>query len=96
MLAIVEPGIGKTLRELRFEQLGQIASPAWSPDGKRLAFVGLAGGWSDLYVYDLASASLARLTRDGFGDLHPAWSPDGRSIVFATDRFSTDLDALRL
>ncbi len=96
VLAIVEPGIGKTLRELRFEQLGQIASPAWSPDGKRLAFVGLAGGWSDLYVYDLASASLARLTRDGFGDLHPAWSPDGRSIVFATDRFSTDLDALRL
>ena len=96
VLAIVEPATGETVRELRFEQLGQIASPAWSPDGRRLAFVGLEGGWSDLYVYDLASASLTRLTRDGFGDLHPAWSPDGRSIAFATDRFSTDLDSLRL
>ncbi len=96
VLAIVDPETGNAERELRFEQLGQIWGPSWSPDGGRLAFVGLNGGWSDLYVYELASGTLTRLTRDGHGELQPAWSPDGRSIAFATDRFSTDLDALRL
>ena len=96
VLAIVEPDTGETVRELRFDALGQIWSPSWSPDGARLAFVGLNGGWSDLYVYDLASGALTQLTRDGYGELQPAWSPDGRSIAFSTDRFSTDLDALRL
>ncbi len=96
VLAIVDPETGGAVRELRFAQLGQIWGPAWSPDGGRLAFVGINGGWSDLYVYDLGSGSLTQATRDGYGELQPAWSPDGRSIAFATDRFSTDLDALRL
>ncbi len=32
---------------------------------------------------------------DAYADLQPAWSPDGATLVFATDRFTTDLDALR-
>lgn len=81
-------------RELAFPTLGQILSATWSPDGKRLALSALAGGFTNLYVYDLESGHLRTLTDDPFSDLQPAWSPDGRAIAFATDRYSSDLDTL--
>lgn len=41
-------------------------SPVWSPDGKRLAMVSTAGGDNvRVYIYDLASRRLRRLTRGG-------------------------------
>ena len=67
----------------------------WSPDGRSIAFSALAGGWTDLYVTDVATGSLRQLTDDAFADLQPAWSHDGRSIAFATERFSSDLSTLR-
>jgi Tol biopolymer transport system component len=81
--------------EIPFATLGQILSVTWSPDGKSLALSALAGGFTDLYLYDLHSSSLRQLTDDAYAELHPAWSPDGRAIAFATDRFSSDLAALR-
>src|SRR5262249_17679297 len=41
-------------------------------------------------------ATLEQLTRDAYADLHPAWAPDSRRLVFASDRFSSDLDALHM
>jgi Peptidase of plants and bacteria/Omp85 superfamily domain/WD40-like Beta Propeller Repeat len=89
---IEEPGRDQ---EFSFPALGQILSVTWSPDGKRIALSALAGGLTNLYVYDLNSGDLRQITDDPFTDLHPAWSPDGRHIAFVTDRFSTDLDVLR-
>jgi hypothetical protein len=51
---------------------------------------------SDLYVYDLRSSRLQRLTNDAYAELHPAWSPDSRTIAFATDRFTTNLETLAI
>lgn len=68
--------------------------PAWSPDGRTIAFAGLAGGTSDLYLLELGGGTVRRLTSDAFADLQPAFSPDGRRIAFVTDRFSSSLDAL--
>ena len=82
-------------RELVFEQLGQILSPTWSPNGKSIAFSALAGGFTDLYVYDLASSTLHQLTDDVPADLQPAWSHDGHTIAFVTERYSSDIAALR-
>lgn len=69
--------------------------PTWSPDGRSIAFSGHAGGYSDLYVFDVASGAVRRLTNDAWADLHPAWSPTGQHIAFVSDRFSSDLDRLQ-
>ena len=45
-------------------------------------------------MYDLASAQMRQLTDDAFADLQPAWSPDGTRLLFVTDRFTSDPDAL--
>jgi Tol biopolymer transport system component len=82
-------------RELVFKELGQVLSPTWSPDGTAIAFSALAGGFTDLYLVDLSTGTLRRLTSDAFSDLQPAWSHDGRTIAFATERYSSDLTALR-
>ncbi|MBA3893343.1 MAG: PD40 domain-containing protein [Gemmatimonadales bacterium] len=95
LLQLYDVDQGRRAREIRFPGLGEILNPSWSPDGRQVAFSAVTGGLSDLYVYDLESDSLRRLTDDAFADLQPAWSPDGRSLAFATDRFGTDLAALR-
>ncbi len=86
----------KTEREIRFKDLGQIINPSWSPDGRYIAFSALAGGISDLFIYDLQADTLHRVTHDPYADLHPAWSPDGSKIAFVTERFTTDLSDLNI
>jgi hypothetical protein len=59
--------------------------PAYSPDGKKFAYVSAKGGdyfgLSSLYVYDLVTGKEA-LIRPGV-KTSPAWSPDGNSIFYA-------------
>jgi len=60
---------------------------AISPDGKRMALVLSKDGNPELYVMDLASGSLTRLTRTRQAESSPCWSPDGSQICFVSDRF---------
>jgi len=87
VLAVLDAVKGRTLRKVRFPDLGEIFNPTWSPDGRRIVFSALAGGVTDLWMLDLESGAHHRLTNDSWADLQPAWSPDGRTIAFVTDRF---------
>jgi serine/threonine-protein kinase len=53
-----------------------------SPDGGRLAVATL----DDVWTYDVARATLSRLTTDPANERSPLWSPDGARIVFTSDR----------
>ena len=62
-------------------------APAWSPDGHKLALtLGGSGGNPDLYVLDLASQNLSRITDDPAIDTEAAWAADGKSLYFTSDR----------
>ncbi len=64
-----------------------VSSPAWSPDGKRLAFVqGDRRGNTDIMVLDLATGHVRRLTDGGGINTEPTWNPDGTQIAFTSDR----------
>lgn len=74
-------------KKLQFEDLVSLSSPNWSPDGSKIVFSGISyAGLSDLYIVDIASEELQRLTNDFYYDRDPAWSPDGTAIAFSSDR----------
>ena len=50
---IVDVNNGKREREIRLKELDEVLNPTWSADGNRIAFSGLVGGLTDLFVYDL-------------------------------------------
>lgn len=58
-------------------------SPAWSPDGTRIAFVSNRdGAHTEIYVMAPDGSKLRRLTHDPVWGTCPSWSPDSNSIAF--------------
>ncbi len=61
-------------------------TPAPSPDGNFLAFASSREGNSELYLLNLQTKALQRLTFHPAGDLSPTWAPSGRELAFVSDR----------
>jgi Tol biopolymer transport system component len=55
--------------------------PAWSPDGKRIAFQTNRDGPYHIYVMSADGSNVVQLTSGDANDRHPAWSPDGKTIA---------------
>ncbi|PKL35671.1 MAG: hypothetical protein CVV44_19250 [Spirochaetae bacterium HGW-Spirochaetae-1] len=85
VLYIIDPGKGDVLEKIILP-MRSIKHPSLSRDGKQLVFTGVAGGYSDIYLYDRPSKKLMRLTDDLFTDINPVISPDNRSVYYSSNR----------
>jgi len=57
--------------------------PAWSPDGRMIAFASKRYGSFDLFVMNADGSHTRRLTSSPQDEAYPSWSPDGRQLVFS-------------
>src|SRR5260221_13126503 len=74
---------------MRRVPLGKTAAnipPAWSPDGKSIAYESTKGGSRNLYLVDALTGDETRLTTSVGNDVNASWSPDSTKIVFQSDR----------
>jgi len=78
----VVPASGGTAHLLVSHEANE-SHPLYSPDGGRLAFVSNRAGDNDIYVLNIASGEVRRLTFGDGGEELDAWSPDGVWIYFA-------------
>jgi dipeptidyl aminopeptidase/acylaminoacyl peptidase len=59
------------------------SQPAWSPDGKSIAFVRNADGKPQIFLLSLQGGEPIQLTRFHYGAGSPKWSPDGKTLLFS-------------
>ena len=81
------------VQELTGDNVRQLTSgppderePAWSPDGRWIAFAFGSGTSSDIWVVPATGGAAIQITSDGAGNTHPTWSPDSQSIAFVSTR----------
>jgi dipeptidyl aminopeptidase/acylaminoacyl peptidase len=69
---------------VQLTQSGHDTSPAWSPDGKTMAFLSSRDGTSQVYVLSMEGGEAHAVTHLSTGADVVKWSPDGRTIAFTS------------
>ena len=92
---VVKTGSRYTLRVTDADGLGgdsalnsteAIISPAWSPDGKELAYVSFESQKAVVYTQSIATGSRRAVANFRGSNSAPAWSPDGQTLVLTLSR----------
>ena len=88
-LLLINPLTGQMVKSIPMA-IEQQLSPSYSPDGKVIAFSGILGNQSDIFLYDIEAGTTTNLTGDAFYDGAPVFSPDGKWLVYSSvgDRFA--------
>lgn len=84
VLYIVRAQDGRVHKRLQFD-LNGIYAPKFSPDGKKIVFTGLKDAFSDIYICDIGTGILEKVTDDIYSDNEPDIL-NGDMIVFVSDR----------
>lgn len=64
---------------------GFTSRPRWSPDGARILFASRPDGNADLFLVDVASGTIDRLTHTSWEELGASWSVDGSAVYFSSN-----------
>jgi len=78
-----------TDREMLTSGVGDVANPAWSPDGHHIAFCWTRGyepGNFNIFIMDIADKVPVQLTTNSGRNENPWWAPDGVHLVFSSMR----------
>jgi TolB protein len=65
-------------------------APSWSPDGQRLTFERVQGGY-DVMTMSRDGTGITNVTNSPIDETDPSWSPDGRRITFDGNASSSDV-----
>jgi hypothetical protein len=84
----VASGCARKLVQLTFGA-GVAEWPAWSPDGRLLAYVAEVDGYRQLFVRPMPGGAERQLTQGRRDHIQPAWSPDGARIAFVRGASAT-------
>jgi Tol biopolymer transport system component len=84
ILYILHAKNGRVYKRLRFD-LNGIYAPKFSLDGRKIVFTGLKDSYSDIYVCDIETGIVEKVTDDIYSDRHPDMISDDM-IVFVSDR----------
>src|SRR6185503_15630167 len=76
--------VGQPLRLT--DQEGSVAQPAYSPNGRWIAYHHVLNGQRDIWIVSTDGASPVQFTADPAMDVEPDWSPSGEDIVFVSNR----------
>ncbi|HEX7190124.1 MAG TPA: hypothetical protein VF381_01005 [Thermoanaerobaculia bacterium] len=82
-LVIMNPLTGAIERSTPLPVEQQL-SPAYSPDGGKIAFSGFVGNQDDIFIYDINSGQTTNLTKDIYFDGAPVFAPDGKWLVYSS------------
>lgn len=67
------------------QNYGEDLEPAWSPDGKYVAYASVLGDVEDIHLFDVQRRTDRLLIHhEGAPSRHPSWSPDGSELVYWT------------
>ncbi|MDB5211625.1 MAG: family peptidase, partial [Sediminibacterium sp.] len=67
------------------------SQPAWSPDGKQLAFVRVVDTKAQIFLLSFDGGEPVQLTKFKYGASSPKWSPDGKQVLFSSSITLKDL-----
>ena len=80
--------IGKKPKRLTDDSFYEV-DPAWSADGRYLAYSSDKAGTEDIYVRDMVTNTERRVTSLNGAEVSAAWSPNGRTLAFQNQDFET-------
>ncbi len=80
---------GERLHRLTWYYIN-VTNPAWSPDGRQLAFLSNAGAYWDIYLIHADGSGLTNLTNSPGIESAPSWSPDGTRLTFSVGNHGMD------